>query len=111
MIIIDSIGILLIMILSLGVKVSSFVCNSLLLTFEDLRNPIVLDIINKEISDEYKNTTYSVNAIVNSIGEIVAGIIFGFIAQIYGLSIMFLLAALGLVASIFLYSKIANSNT
>ena len=111
LIIIDSIGILLIMILSLGVKVSSFVCNSLLLTFEDLRNPIVLDIINKEISDEYKNTTYSVNAIVNSIGEIVAGIIFGFIAQIYGLSIMFLLAALGLVASIFLYSKIANSNT
>lgn len=110
LILIDSIGILLIMILSLGGKVSSFVCNSLLLTFEDLRNPIVLDVINKEIPNEYKNTTYSVNAIVNSIGEIVAGIIFGIIAQSYGLSIMFLIASLGLVISIFLYSKIENSN-
>ncbi|MCQ9211370.1 hypothetical protein [Streptococcus sp. B01] len=68
------------MILSLGGKVSSFVCNSLLLTFEDLRNPIVLDIINKEVPDDYKTTTYSINAIVNSIGEIIAGIIFGVLA-------------------------------
>lgn len=110
LILIDSIGIFLIIILSLGIKFSSFVCNSLLLTFEDLRNPIVLDVINKEVPDKYKNTTYSVNAIVNSIGEIVAGIIFGFIAQSYGLPIMFLIASIGLMVSIFLYSKLGSSN-
>lgn len=103
---VDSIGILLVIVLSLGFKISSFISNSLLLTFEDLRNPIVLDIINKEVPDEYKNTTYSVNSIVNSIGEIVAGIIFGSIAQYYGLSTMFLIASLGLLFSLFLYSRL-----
>lgn len=106
---IDSIGMILIFILTLGFKLTAFISNSVLLTFEDLRSPLVLDIINQEIPNEFKSTTYSINSIFDALGEIFAGIIFGIISQYFGIKIMLLSTIMGLIFSNLLYSRIKNN--
>ncbi|WP_046721772.1 MFS transporter [Heyndrickxia coagulans] len=101
--IVDVGGIVLILLLSIGLKPLGVIVTSLLLSIEDIRDPIVHSFLNKFFPDNYKATLFSLNSGVGAAGEIFSGIIFGVIAVKFGLTVTFLLAAICLIPAVIIY--------
>lgn len=109
LIMVESISILMIFSTAFGLKAIGLVAISFLLSVEDIRNPIVNGYLNKFFPDSYKATLFSVNSVTGAAGEILSGIIFGLIAVKFGIIATFIVAAIFLIPSIFLYYNTARN--
>ncbi|EHV5283753.1 MFS transporter, partial [Staphylococcus pseudintermedius] len=80
-ILITFISILLILLLSIGKKVAAFFSVSLVTIADDLMNILINNAINQEMSNKSTSmaTIFSLNGASGALGEILSGILFGFI--------------------------------
>ncbi|MGJ5712974.1 MFS transporter [Staphylococcus auricularis] len=105
--IITFITIILIIILLFGKKLLSIISISLITIIDDLMNTLINSIINREMANKTNSmsTIFSINGASGAMGEILSGIIFGFIISKVGYSYTFLLCALILIIPLFFYIK------
>ncbi|EGQ3899212.1 MFS transporter, partial [Staphylococcus pseudintermedius] len=80
-VLITFISILLILLLSIGKKVVAFFSVSLVTIADDLMNTLINNAINQEMSDKSTSmaTIFSLNGASGALGEILSGVIFGFL--------------------------------
>lgn len=99
--------IVLIILLAVGKKLIALFSVSLLTIVDDLINTLVNNILNQEISDTSKSmaTIFSLNGAAGAMGEILSGIIFGFIITQLGYKLTFIICSIVLVVPLILYLK------
>lgn len=108
MTLVELVGVVLIILSSLGFKSLGIVSTTLLLAVEDIRNPIVRSYLNKYFPDSYKATLFSINSGMGAAGEVLSGVIFGVVAVKFGLASTFLFAGITLLPTLFLYYNAAR---
>lgn len=109
MVVVEVAGVLLLLSTAIGLRPVAMGSTTLFLALEDIRNPIVNSYLNKFFPDSYKATMFSINSGVGAAGEILSGIIFGLIAVKFGLTVTFVVAALFLLPTLFLYRGAART--
>jgi len=72
-------------------------------TFQGFKEPILLDLYNKSIPSHRRATLLSFINLVNSSGEVLAGLCIGLIALSFGLRVTFLFGSFVLIAGIILF--------
>ncbi|MDH4223351.1 MAG: MFS transporter [candidate division Zixibacteria bacterium] len=75
-------------------------------TFQGFKEPVLLDLYNKSIPSHRRATLLSFINLINSTGEVLAGICIGIIAIRFGLRITFLFGSFVLIAGIILFYKV-----
>nr|WP_263313394.1 MFS transporter [Mammaliicoccus sp. Marseille-Q6498] len=98
-------AILLILLLSIGKKVVAFFSISLVTITDDLMNTLINNALNQEMSNKSTSmaTIFSLNGASGALGEILSGIIFGFIILKLGYNLTFIFCSALLVIPLLLY--------
>ncbi|WP_239705215.1 MULTISPECIES: MFS transporter [unclassified Mammaliicoccus] len=114
-VLITLIAILLILLLSIGKKIVAFFSVSLVTITDDLMNTLINNALNQEMSDKSTSmaTIFSLNGASGALGEILSGIIFGFIILKLGYNLTFVFCSVLLVIPLLLYIynvKLQNKN-
>lgn len=93
--------------LILGRKLVSIISISLVTIVDDLMNTLISNILNQEMADKTSSmaTIFSLNGASGAIGEILSGIIFGYIIAKTGYNITFIICVLVLLIPFTLYLK------
>ncbi|MDN6572633.1 MAG: hypothetical protein L0L22_16790, partial [Staphylococcus equorum] len=93
--------------LILGRKLVSIISISLVTIVDDLMNTLISNILNQEMADKTSSmaTIFSLNGASGAIGEILSGIIFGYIIAKTGYNITFIISVLVLLIPFTLYLK------
>ncbi|MEB7825610.1 MFS transporter [Staphylococcus chromogenes] len=104
-VLITFISILLILLLSIGKKVVAFFSVSLVTIADDLMNAVINNAINQEMSDKSTSmaTIFSLNGASGALGEILSGVIFGFLILKSGYNLTFIYCSALLVIPLILY--------
>ncbi|WP_323703292.1 MFS transporter [Mammaliicoccus sp. Dog046] len=104
-VLITFIAILLILLLSIGKKVVAFISISLVTIADDLMNALINNALNQEMSNKSTSmaTIFSLNGASGALGEILSGIIFGFIILKLGYNLTFIICSALLVIPLLLY--------
>ncbi|EGQ1596297.1 MFS transporter, partial [Staphylococcus pseudintermedius] len=104
-VLITFISILLILLLSIGKKVVAFFSVSLVTIADDLMNTLINNAINQEMSDKSTSmaTIFSLNGASGALGEILSGVIFGFLILKSGYNLTFIYCSALLIIPLILY--------
>lgn len=107
---ITCVTIILILCLTIGKKLVAFISISLVTVMDDLMNTLINNALNQEMNRQTTSmaTIFSLNGAFGAMGEILSGVLFGYVISQLGYQATFILCSAILIIPLILYVKNIN---